>query len=119
MFTTTRIKTRDMADVDRLKCLDEGSEHSNCLVIKLIKLRMINHSGLGPVLGGFEDCAFRNEKVTNASWEGTILECSLSVAIWMRGRQPDTRQPRLPARLPHGKACCIQRHTKMWWPVDP
>lgn len=54
MFTTTRIKTRDMADVDRLKCLDEGSEHSNCLVIKLIKLRMINHSGLGPVLGGFE-----------------------------------------------------------------
>lgn len=50
MFTTTAPGTRDMADADRLKCLDEGSEHSNCLVIKLIKLGMINHSGLETVL---------------------------------------------------------------------
>lgn len=41
-----------MADIDRLKCLDEGSEHSVCLVIKLIKLRTINHPGLERVLGG-------------------------------------------------------------------
>lgn len=46
-----------MTDVDRLKCLDEGREHSNCLLIKLIKLLMINHSGLETVLGGLPTTA--------------------------------------------------------------
>lgn len=52
-----------MADIDRLKCLDEGSEHSVCLVIKLIKLRTINHPGLERVLGGLPTSAPSKSKM--------------------------------------------------------
>lgn len=58
-----------MADVDRLKCLDEGIEHSDCLLIKLIKLMMINHSGLEMVLGGLS--------TTTPSKKQNLCQCIL------------------------------------------
>lgn len=123
MFTTATPRNRDMADVDRLKHWDEGSEHSNCLLIKLIKLGMINHSGLETVLGCLPMSALSKSKNVNQCIQ-EVLNSGMhrSVAIWMRGRQPDTRQPRLASRLPgcpEARLACIQRHTKMWWPVDP
>lgn len=65
MFNTATPRNRDMADVDRLKHWDEGSEHSKCLLIKLIKLRMINHSGLETVLGGLPMSALSKSKNVN------------------------------------------------------
>lgn len=116
-----------MADVDRLKCLDEGSEHSNCLLIKLIKLVMINHSGLETVLGGLPTTAPSKKAkclpmhLGKAQFWNVVFQLPSGCEV---GNQTPDNQGLLPTGLPgcqaaHGKACCIQRHSQFWWPVDP
>lgn len=110
MFTTATPGNRDMADVDRLKHWDEGSEHSNCVLIKLSKLRMINHSGLETVLGGLPMSALSESK--------SIQEV-LNSGMWSRPDNQGSQAGCQAARLPKARLAASSVIQRWWWPVDP